>query len=101
MAALRKYLFVTVFSALLLFGGTGCFSLTHVVGEGAQGRHVEKQRQWYALWGLVRLNTVDSHELSGGAIDYTVHSKKTPLDALISLGLSPFSVQVQTVVVEY
>ena len=88
-------------ASCLLLAGTGCMTLTHVVGEGAQGRHVEKERQWYVLWGLVPINEVDSHEMADGAVDYTVTSQVTFVDGLISILLGGFSFQTQTVFVEY
>ncbi len=44
---------------------SSCMSLTHVVGTGGtSGTPVEK-KQWYALWGLVPINEVDSKAMAG------------------------------------
>lgn len=98
---MRKNLLIVILASTLLVASTGCMTLTHVVGEGAQGARVEEKRQWYVLWGLVPLNEVDSHEMAEGAIDYTVTSQMTVIDGLISIVLGWISIQSQTVFVEY
>ena len=98
---MRKNLLIVLLTFSLLFASTGCMTLTHVVGEGAQGAQIEEERQWYVLWGLVPINEVDSHEMADGAVDYTVTSQVTVIDGLISIVLGWVSIQSQTVFVEY
>lgn len=84
----------------MLFAGSGCMTLIHQVGDGAQGNEMVEKRQWYVLWGLVPINEVDSQELAEGASDYTVTSQVTIIDGLISAVLGWISVASQTVTVE-
>lgn len=63
----------------------GCYTMKHTVGDGAKTNIVEEQRQWYVLWGLVPINTVDSKEMARGAKDYTITTEMTALDFLINI----------------
>jgi hypothetical protein len=62
-----------------------CYTMTHQVGDGGSGAATSSERQWYILWGLVPLNSVDSHEMAGGASDYTVTTEQSALDVLINI----------------
>ena len=70
---------------LLSFYTTGCYTMNHVVGEGAKGSKVEEARQWYVLWGLVPINQVDSQKMAGGATDYTITTENTFVDIVIGI----------------
>ena len=77
----------------------GCYTMTHQVGSGAQGNNVQQQGQWYVLWGLVPINTVDSHAMAGGAANYTVKTQFTFVDVIITAFTSMVTVHKQTVFV--
>jgi hypothetical protein len=84
----------------LVFLLTSCMTLTHQVGSGASsGVEVEK-KQWYALWGLVPINTVDSRAMANGAPNYTIKSQVKFVDYVISAFTSIVTVNVQTVSVK-
>lgn len=78
---------------------SGCFSLSHQVGRGAQGGSETEKRQWYALWGLVPLGEIDSQRMAGGATDYTVESEQTIVDILLNLITGIVTINSQTVTV--
>jgi hypothetical protein len=78
---------------------SGCFSLNHQVGRGAQGGSETSKRQWYALWGLVPLGEIDSQRMAGGATDYTVESEQTLIDILLNLITGIVTINSQTVTV--
>lgn len=79
---------------------TSCYTLTHQVGSGAQsGQSVEKS-QWYALWGLVPLNEVDSKRMAGDAENYTITTEHTFVDGLISVFTGIVTISRKTVKVE-
>ena len=82
---------------LLVFFLSSCMSLTHVVGNGASSGVSSEKKQWYALWGLVPINTVDSKAMAGGASNYTINSKVKFVDYIISAFTSIVTVNVQTV----
>ena len=75
-------------------------SLTHVVGNGASSGVSTEKKQWYALWGLVPINEVDSKAMAGGDSNYTIKSKVKFVDYVISAFTSAVSVNVQTVSVQ-
>lgn len=87
---------ITLF-IISIFLFTGCFTMTHKVGNGAQGTTTSEERQWYILFGLVPINHVDSQSMAGGATDYTVETQAAPLDIVIGIVTSIVSVQPMTV----
>ena len=79
---------------------TGCMTLNHDVGKGAQGSSSVEKRQWYAIWGLVPLSgEVDSQEMAKGATDYTVKSEQNIIDILLSIVTGFVTINCQTVTV--
>jgi hypothetical protein len=82
---------------LLVFLLSSCMSLTHVVGSGASSGVITEKKQWYALWGLVPINQVDSKAMADGASNYTIKSKVKFVDYVISAFTSAVSINVQTV----
>lgn len=87
-------------SLLLAAIFTSCMTLTHTVGEGAKGNDVVQKKQWYALWGLVPINKVDSKDMAGGAKDYTIKSQVKFIDYIISAVTGMVTINVQTVEVK-
>jgi hypothetical protein len=78
---------------------SGCYTLNHTVGRGAQGNDDEEKRQWYALWGLVPFDEVDSQDLANGAQDYSVRTQWTPIDILINIFTGIVTITSRTVTV--
>jgi hypothetical protein len=85
---------------LLVFFLSSCMSLTHVVGKGGTSGVSTEKKQWYALWGLVPINEVNSKAMAEGASDYTIKSKVKFVDYVISAITSAISINVQTVSVQ-
>lgn len=77
----------------------GCFTQQHVIGDGARNGQTEEVRQWYALWGLIPINTVDTYELADGAENYEVKTEFTALDFIIGIFTGLVSVHPMTVTV--
>jgi Bor protein len=90
----RRYILFPCLLAVLL---TGCFTQSHIVGDGPQHAERVEARQWYVLFGLVPINRVDSAELAEGADDYEVRTSFAPLDILISVFTGLISVNPMTV----
>ena len=63
----------------------GCSVHTHVVGEGAKSARTESATQWYILFGLVPLNTVNSNAMAAGAANYTIKTQTSFIDGLIGI----------------
>jgi len=82
---MKKTLAVILLLSISLFLLNGCYTMTHVVGQGGQSNTTEMARQWYILWGLVPLNDVSSKSMAGGTANYTVKTEITPLDFLINI----------------
>ena len=82
---------------LLVFLLSSCMTLNHVVGTGASSDVSVEKKQWYALWGLVPINEVDSKAMADGASNYTIKSQHKFVDVVISVFTGAVSVNVQTV----
>lgn len=80
----------------------GCFTFTHTVGRGPQSPipTAVAETQWFALWGLVPLDPIDSKQLAGPVGDYRVTTKFTLVDVVITTFSSFLTLYRQTVVVE-
>lgn len=63
---------------------TSCYSYTSVVGKGAQG--TQKTTKWnhYAIYGLAPIDVSDSKQMADGSEDYTVHTRETFVNGLVS-----------------
>jgi len=82
---MRKNCFKMLGIALLcttLF--TSCYSYTSVVGEGAKGNQEVTAWNHYLIAGLAPVSVSDSKAMAGGAKDYTVTTKQTFVNGLIS-----------------
>lgn len=79
--------FTTMFFAVLLCCTvmTSCYTSSHMIGSGAKGSEVIQKRQWFALFGLVPINTVNSKEMAAGATDYTLTTTHSFVDQLIGI----------------
>lgn len=82
---MKRTLKSLILSLVFVIGLSSCFTLEHTVGNGAQNGVEQTERQWYALFGLVPLNDVDSKQMAGGASDYTIKSEHTFVDVVIGI----------------
>ncbi len=63
---------------------TSCYSYTSVVGKGAQGNSQVTKWNHYVVGGLAPVAVSDSKAMAGGAKDYTVHTRLTFVNGLVS-----------------
>ena len=96
---MKKSLIVLLLIAVLV-SFTACYTHTHIVGNGAQTGQEINQTQWYALFGLIPLNHVDTATMAGGAGNYTIQTEQTFVDGLISIFTSYVTISRQTVTVK-
>jgi hypothetical protein len=95
---LRRIIAVATLLAVVIVIA-GCSTHIHKVGAGAQGNAVIEERQWYALWGLVPINTVDTDAMAEGAADYEIKTETSALDVIINIFTTYVSVVSRTVTV--
>jgi hypothetical protein len=93
---LRKAISILTLCCLLMFL-IGCEAHMHKVGNGPTGSEKVAKKQWYILFGLVPLNTVDSHAMAGGATDYEIKTERSFVDWLISIPTSLVTIHPRTV----
>ncbi|MGE3166121.1 MAG: hypothetical protein AB7O52_14535 [Planctomycetota bacterium] len=67
----------------------GCFGHVHTIGDGPQGGDVFTQKIWYAAWGFVPLQRVDSERLVGAARDYRIVTSFRASDVFLNLFCGP------------
>lgn len=63
---------------------TSCYSYTSVVGTGAQGNTQVTKWNHYLIGGLAPVGVSDSKAMADGATNYTVHTRQTFVNGLIS-----------------
>jgi hypothetical protein len=98
MKKVKSLLLVAVFALTLAL--SSCYTLVHTVGDGARGGQVTAQKQWYALFGLVPINNVDSKAMAGGAENYTITTEISFIDYVITAFTSIVTISVKTVEVQ-
>ncbi len=76
-----KMMTVVFASSMLL---TSCYSYTSVVGEGAKGNSQTTQWNHYVVYGLAPVGVSDSKQMAGGAKDYTVTTRQSFVNGLVS-----------------
>ena len=91
---IKKFIALVVISVFLF---SGCYTMNHKVGQGAQGSTTVEAKQWYVLFGLVPINNVDSKQMASGATDYTVTTQMSFIDVVIGAFTGIVSVQPMTV----
>ena len=71
----------------------GCATHVHSIGYGAQTGVKTTARQFYLLYGLVPINSIDTNEMAGKdangnyIINYDIKTETGPIDILLSIGL--------------
>lgn len=76
-----KVMAILFASSMLL---TSCYSYTSVVGEGAQGNNEVTKWNHYVIGGLAPVGVSDSKAMAGGAQNYTVHTRQSFVNGLVS-----------------
>lgn len=71
-----------VFASSVLL--TSCYSYTSVVGKGAQGNTQTTKWNHYVIYGLAPVGVSDSKQMAEGAENYTVHTRQTFINGLVS-----------------
>lgn len=69
-------------SSMLL---TSCYSYTSVVGRGAQENSETTEWNHYLIGGLAPVDVSDSKEMAQGAENYTVHTRQSFVNGLLSV----------------
>ena len=63
---------------------TSCYSYTSMVGAGAKGNNQTSKWNHYVVYGLAPVNVSDSKQLADGSEDYTVHTRMSFINGLVS-----------------
>ncbi len=76
-----KMMTVVIAASMLL---ASCYSYTSVVGSGAQGNNQTTEWNHYVIYGLAPVEVSDSNKMADGAENYTVTTRQTFVNGLIS-----------------
>ena len=63
---------------------TSCYTYTSVVGGGPKGNQEITEWNHYVIFGLAPVDVSDSKAMAGGANDYSVTTRQTFVNGLIS-----------------
>jgi PBP1b-binding outer membrane lipoprotein LpoB len=96
---MKKMKFLAMFFAVTMLFAS-CATHVHTVGNGAQSSQTIQKKQWFALWGLVPINSVDSKAMADGAKDYTIKTEQSFIDGVITIFTSFVTINVRTVEVK-
>ena len=83
----NKLITITLIISMLFIS---CATHLHTVGYGPQIGVKATARQYYLLWGLVPINTIDTNEMAGLDINgkqienYEIQTQVGPLDVVIN-----------------
>ena len=78
----------------------GCATHVHNIGVGPQIGHKVTARQWYLLYGLVPLNSVDTNEMANSAENYEIQTQTGPIDIVLAFGLGLFTYGIGPVIIQ-
>ncbi len=76
-----QFMAVYAVATLLL---SSCYTYTTVVGKGAQGDNKTVKNNTYFIHGLVPGNQSNPKEMASGAANYTVETKHTFINGLLT-----------------
>ena len=80
---MKKTVVMIMIVSFLFF--IGCSTHVHTVGTGPQTGLVNTARQYYLLYGLIPLNSVDTGAMAGGAANYEIQTQVGPMDVVINV----------------
>ena len=89
---------ILIISMVILLA-SACTTHTHSIGNGSQTGETASERQWYAAWGLVAINDVNTDEMSKDVVDYEIKTEQTVLDGFFTGCLGIFTLSCRTVTV--
>ena len=78
----KAVVMIMIVSSLFLIG---CSTHFHTVGTGPQTGVSNTARQFYLLYGLIPLNSVDTGAMAGGAANYEIQTQVGPMDLVINV----------------
>ena len=90
---------ILVLLLVIAMFASSCAAHRHTIGKGPQSGVQADSRQWYALWGLVRIGSVDTLKLAGDKTDYEIYTRVNGIDWLINFFLGWTTIQTRTVTV--
>jgi hypothetical protein len=79
--SITKSTFALLAGAMLL---SSCYSYTSVVGNGGTGQQKVTKWNHYVVYGLAPVGVSDSKQMAGSTPDYTVFTRQSFVNGLVS-----------------
>ena len=70
---------------LILVFAVACSTHIHTIGTGSQTGVENTARQYYLLYGLIPLNSVNTDEMAGSAANYEIQTQVGGMDVVINI----------------
>jgi len=80
-----KSIRISSFLLILSLALSSCYSYKSVVGVGAYGNNNTSVWNHYLVYGLIPVSVSDSKDMAGNRRNYTVRTRQTVLNYIISL----------------
>ena len=96
---MKKRIILVAAALIFSLALNGCSTIRHTVGDGGTGKDYTSRRQWYALYGLVRIGEVNSGVMAGDAKNYTVYTQRSIADILMNMVTLGVTIDSQTITV--
>ena len=81
---IKRNLIKASFYVVILCVLNSCYSYTSVVGKGAQGDNKIVKSNTYFIHGLIKSKQSDPKEMANGAANYTIETKHTFINGLLT-----------------
>ena len=99
----NKLIAITLIISMLFIS---CATHVHTVGYGPQAGTKVTSRQFYLLYGLVPLNSVDTNKMAGidssgnYITDYEIQTQTGPIDIVLAFGLGALTYGIGPVIIQ-
>ena len=99
----NKLITITLIISMLFIG---CATHLHTVGYGPQTGTKVTSRQFYLLYGLVPLNSVNTNEMAGidsngnYITNYEIQTQTGPIDLVLAFGLGALTFGIGPVIIQ-
>ena len=96
----RRHVLSILSVLVLVLPAAGCASHVHRIGLGPTGIGSESARQYYFLFGLVRLNNVDVQRMASDLTSYSITTEYGFVDLLLAPLFGVLTITSRTVTVD-
>jgi hypothetical protein len=97
---MRKSIITLVLVLSLAVVMSGCVTNHNTIGSGPHSGNKEVHYQWYALWGLIYLDTEKDGGQLAGTTNCRITNQYTPIDCIINFFTMAVTIQRRSIIIE-